>query len=408
MLKLGLPLSAAACGGDGGAGSVDENQPAEEHRVTLYSWWIAPSEADALEALIDVHHADYPTDVIYNAAIESGEAARDVLAAQLTSGEPPDLFQENAYDLPAFLADHPGGLTPLTELFTEEGLFDAIVPEVIENVTFDGEIYAMPVNIHRENALHYNKRIFAELDLEPPATLEELLAACDVIKAAGIAPFATLHAGWVQRILFNALASASMGAEAYRDFFSGSGALDEAAMRSAIALLDRVLSDYVNASASDPNLGWTDAADLVLDGRAAMFIHGDWAKGYYVQQRWQPGEGFGVIGMPGASELFLYGVDVFAMPLGGPQPEAAQRFLRTVASTAAQVAFNRLKGSSPVRLDTSIEDLDSEGRATLEDLRGASVRMLTRSKVVWDDALAAFAAERDHDALLAAYVDNPP
>jgi glucose/mannose transport system substrate-binding protein len=199
-----------------------------------------------------------------------------------------------------------------------------------------------------------------------------------------------------------------MGAQAFHDYFSGSAALDETAMRSAISLLDRVLSDYSNDSAADPALGWTDAADLVLDGQAAMIIHGDWAKGYYVQQGWHPGEGFGVLGMPGASELFLYGVDVFAMPAGGPQPEAAQRFVRTVATKEAQVAFNRLKGSSPMRLDTSIEDLDAVGRATLEDLKNASLRMLAPSNELWDEALEAFAASRDHDALLATFIDNPP
>src|SRR5690606_13698285 len=129
-----------------------------------------------------------------------------------------------------------------------------------------------------ENALHYNKRIFADLELEPPTTLDEFLDACETIRAAGIVPLATSHQGWIQRILFNALASASMGPEAYKAFFTGEAELDEPALREATALYDRVLTDYVNDSASNPNLGWTQAADLVLDGEAAMFIHGDWAK----------------------------------------------------------------------------------------------------------------------------------
>lgn len=403
-----LPLSLAACGSDGSQDPKVEDPGTVVHEVELFSWWIAPSEADALDALISLHNEDFPNDKIENAAAASGDQARDVLNAQLAAGNPPALFQENAYDLPELLATNPDSLVSLSELFAEEGLHDVIVPEVIEDVTLDGEIYGMPVNIHRENALHYNKRIFADLDLEPPTTLDEFLAACDTIKAAGIVPLATAHQGWIQRILFNSLASAALGPEAYNAYFSGESELDEAAMREAIALYERVLTDYVNESASDPNVGWTEAADLVLDGQAAMFIHGDWAKGYYVQQEWEPGEDFGVVGMPGAADLFLYGVDVFAMPKGGPEPEASQRFLRTVVSKAGQVAFNRLKGSSPIRLDTSIEDLDSEGQATLEDLRDANVRMLARSDPAWDEALFAFTSSHDHDALLAAYLDNPP
>jgi hypothetical protein len=41
-------------------------------------------------------------------------------------------------------------------------------------------------------------------------------------------------------------------------------------------------------------------------------------------------------------------------------------------------------------------------------LRSAEVRLLTRSNDAWDAALAEFAVSRDADALLAAYVDNPP
>jgi glucose/mannose transport system substrate-binding protein len=411
---LGLPLYLAGCGGDesqlpddtsgGGAG----NEPDEETPVTLFSWWVAPGEADALSALIALHNVDYPNEKVSNAAIASGELARDVLDEQLAAGTPPDLFQENAYDMASFLRDNPGSLTPLTDLFEELGLFDVVVPEVIEDVTIDGEVYSMPVNIHRENVLHYNKQLFEEQGLEPPTTLEGLLATCDAFKAAGITPLAMSNKGWVLRILFNALAAASMGAQAYNDYFSRKSELDEAAMRSAIELLGKFLDEYVNESASEEAFEWTDAADLVLNGEAAMFIHGDWAKGYLTQQGFEPGVRFDVVGMPGASELFLYGVDVFGLPAGAPHEEAAKHFLRTVASKEGQVAFNKVKGSSPIRLDTKIDNLDPAGRATLKDLQNAELRMLTRSNEAWDVALAEFAVNRDVDALINAYIDNPP
>jgi glucose/mannose transport system substrate-binding protein len=138
-----------------------------------------------------------------------------------------------------------------------------------------------------------------------------------------------------------------MGVDDFRDYYSGKSELDEPAMRAAIELLAKVLDEYVNASAAETEFDWTDAADLVLNGEAAMFIHGDWAKGYFTQQGWEPGEGFGVIGMPGTAELFLYGVDAFALPTGSPHPEAARHFLRTVASKAGQIEFNTIPSAGP-------------------------------------------------------------
>ena len=407
IFRLGapLPLYLAGCAEED-TGEADAGTTTQQ--VELFSWWIAQSEADALEALIAVHTAAYPHQKIFNAALESGAKAKTILAQRLANDQPPDIYQENAYNIGAFLEKNPDGLVTLTEFFEEEGLMDVVVPEVIENVTFNGEISAMPVNIHRENALLYNKKIFDEQGLEVPTTLEELLTVCATLKAAGITPLATAHAGWILRIMFNALASASMGPAAFRAYFWGESELDEEAMRTAFRLLDDILTNYVNESASSEGFGWTQAAELLLTREAAMFIHGDWAKGYLQGLGLEPGEGFGVVGMPGAPDFFLYGVDVLALVSGGPEPEASKDFLRTVGSKAGQTAFNRLKGSSPIRLDTDPEELDSVARTTLEDLRNAKLRMLTRSKAAWDDGLAAFAVDRDQDALLAVYIDNPP
>jgi glucose/mannose transport system substrate-binding protein len=396
----------AACNGS----ASDSTNQAQSGlaQVTLFSWWIAPSENDALEALIAVHAEKYPKERIYNAAIASGAKAKEALAANLAANTPPDLFQEAASDIAGFLKDNPNTLVSLSDFFSQEQLLDVIVPEVIADVTANGQIWAMPVNMHRENSLHYNKKIFADLDLAVPTTLAELLATCEQLKAAGITPLAMGYDGWVIRILFNSLAAASLGPAAFESYFTGKTPLDESGMSQAIALLDNVLTNYVNASASDPNFLWTDAADLLLNGQAAMFIHGDWAKGYLTQLGWKPGVGFDVVGVPGTAELFLYGVDTFALPIGGPQPEAAQHFLQTVASKEGQVAFNKLKGSSTVRLDISPDEFDPAGQATLADLRNAKLRMLTRSKSEWDAAFLAFATSRDKAALLSAFVTSPP
>jgi glucose/mannose transport system substrate-binding protein len=239
-----------------------------------------------------------------------------------------------------------------------------------------------------------------------PTNLEELLAACEAFKAAGIIPIATSHQGWILRILFNGILPASLGYDGFAAYFADMGELDETAMRQAIATFDQVLASYVNDSAADPNFGWTECADLLLNDQAAMLIHGDWAKGYLTSLGWTPGEGFGVTSAPGASDIFLYGVDTFALLAEGKQPEAAKSFLRTVASKEGQVAFNKLKGSSPMRLDVPAAEFDVVAQETLQSLKDARLRLLAPANALWDDALHAFAADRDADALLAVYRDN--
>ena len=407
ILCSGLLLAATGCGSDGDKAGDGANTGDEERTVEMFSWWISPGEAEALQALIDVHNEAHPLDGVINAAVESGSDARAILAERLDEGNPPDLFQQNAHDIPGFLDMRPEAIEPLDDLLAEHDLADVIDPAVLDAVTVDGKVYAMPVNVHRENALFYNKQIFEDHDLEPPTTIAEFLSVCETLDAEGVTPVATGYQGWILRIMFNSLAMGTMGADSFRDFMTG-GARDDEKLHEAIDLFSEVLTKYVNANASEEGFGWTQAAQEVADGNAAMFFHGDWAKGYYTQLGLTPGVDFGVVGAPGASDVFWYGVDTFSLPVGAPTPAAARDFLLTVASPAGQVAFNNLKGSTPVRMDIDTDDLDSEARATLADFENASVKMRVVGKNVWDDAMLTFAQEGDKDALFQVYVDSPP
>lgn len=406
-LLAALPAILTACGSDDPAAKDSTGTPTDV-KVELFSWWVGPGEAEALQAVIDLNKERFPKERIYNAAAETRTDAKQLLADRIAANDPPDLFQVNAHDLRAAVRDDPESLATLDDLFTDQGLMDSVVPEVIEDVTVDGHIYALPVNIHRENALFYNKEIFARYDLKPPTSLSEFFEVCDALKEKGVTPLATAYQGWIIRIMFNSLAMGSMGAEKFSDQWSGKQPLDEQALSDAIDLLDRVLSDYSNENAADADFGWTNAAQAVFDGEAAMFFHGDWAKGYFDQLGWTPDVDFGVVGAPGASDMFWYGVDTFTLPSGAKQEKAARDFLSTVASIDGQVAFNTIKGSSPMRLDVPAKLLDPMGRQVLLDLNDAKFRSLVHNRDAWDTALQEFAMSRDKSALLAAYHDNPP
>jgi glucose/mannose transport system substrate-binding protein len=406
-LTLGA-LSAIGCGdggsmttGTGGTGGTTETT------IELFSWWIAPGEAEALQSLIDLNKTNHPDERIFNAGAVSGMDARTTLMQRLAANNPPDLFQQNAHDLRAFLATNPGSLAPLDDFFTAQGLNGVVLPEILADVTVDGHIYSMPVNIHRENTLFYNKQIFAANNLQPPTTVSELMQACATLRAAGVTPIATAYQGWILRIMFNEIAMGSMGADAFHAYMTG-GPRDDAALMAAIDLFGDVMTNDINASAGNTDFGWTNAADEVAAGRAAMFLHGDWAKGYYEQLGWSPGVDFGVVGAPGAADMFWYGVDTFSLPVGAPHAAGAKDFLATTGSIAGQVGFSKLKGSSPIRTDVPLNQLDSEGRATLIDLMNARYRMLVVNYDAWDTAFVAFSQNHDKAALFQAYVDNPP
>lgn len=406
-LGLLLWLAAQGCGSDAGL-DAQRGVVAQPRLVELFSWWTAPGEAEALNSLISVHQRTHVEARMFNAAAASGTSARDVLTRRIANGDPPDLFQLNAHDVRHFLDKNPGKLQPLDAIFDTLGLRKAIYPEVIDNVTLDGHILSMPVNLHRENALFYNTKLFTLMGLQAPTTIAELLRVCQEIRAFGITPIATSHQGWILRIMFNSLAMGVMGAQRYHDVFTGAHPIERGELQQAIALLAEILDKYANVDAGEEGFGWTNAVQAVYTGDAAMLFHGDWAKGYFIQLGFKPGLDFGVVGAPGAADMFLYGVDVFAMPTKALNETGALDFLESVVSLEGQVAFNALKGSSPVRTDLDDEQLDPLARATVNDLRSAKIRMFLHTRPEWDDALGAFAKDRDQVKLLASFVEFPP
>src|SRR5262245_22371792 len=95
-------LLAAGCGGDEGGEGGEEEEQVGEVTIELFSWWSAPGEAEALQALIQEHRKAFPHERIYNAAEDTntgGVDAKMVLADRLAKNDPPDVFQQNAFEV---------------------------------------------------------------------------------------------------------------------------------------------------------------------------------------------------------------------------------------------------------------------------------------------------------------------
>jgi glucose/mannose transport system substrate-binding protein len=370
--------------GDGGASGADT--------VEITSWWSGPGEAEALSALLEVHEERNEGVNIFNSNESDGSASELTIEQRLEAGDPPDAFQENIHDIPAILAEFPDSLEPLDDLFEENGWNAVFLPEVLDAITIDGNIYAMPVGVHRENAVFMNEAIFTEHDLAAPTSIEELMTVCEALAAEDVTCLATGGQGWIVRIMFLDIVMGTMGGAAFQEFFAGEGDPDDPLFAEAVDHLQTILDNYINQDlwvtsdcvdmngdpidrCLDPSFGWQEASQALFDGEAAMFMHGDWAGGYVQQLGWEAGVDYSVVGAPGASDTFLFGVDTFALPADAANKEGALAFFETIGSLEGQAAFNNIKGSTPVRLDADPESLTPVGKKALEDLNAASVVM---------------------------------
>ncbi|HUW96599.1 MAG TPA: extracellular solute-binding protein, partial [Anaerolineae bacterium] len=121
--------------------------------VEIFSWWTAGGEAEGLDAMYDVFAAEYPDVEIINATVAGGAGmeAKAVLATRMQAGDAPDSFQVHAgHELidTWVVADK---MEAVTFIFEENGWLDVYPPGVIEVLSSGGDIWSVPVNIHRSN-----------------------------------------------------------------------------------------------------------------------------------------------------------------------------------------------------------------------------------------------------------------
>jgi len=365
-----LDVAAAQAGLEQAAESAGMEAPPEEALsgdLEIFSWWTAGGEADGLNAMYGVFSEKYPDVEIVNATVAGGAGsnAKAVLATRMQSGDPPDSFQVHAGHELIDSWVKADKMEPVTSIFENNDWLGSYPPGVIDILSYDGEIWSVPVNIHRSNVLWYNKQVFADNGLSAPATFDEFFAAADTLQAAGVTPLALGDNGiWTFIHLFETVLLGTMGAAKYRGLWDGSTDWAGTEVKQALENLAKMM-DYVNADHAA--LSWDQAAQLVADGDAATTIMGDWTEGYFLSIGLTPDVEFGWMPSPSTDGMFIMLSDSFGLPKGAPHPENAAAWLTVCGSKAGQDAFNPLKGSIPARTDGDRSLYDAYLQSAMDD-----------------------------------------
>jgi glucose/mannose transport system substrate-binding protein len=238
----------------------------------------------------------------------------------------------------------------LTSLFEEEGWMEAFPAQLIENLSYEGGIYSVPVNIHRSNVMWYVPANMEAWGIEVPATWADFLAVCPTLQEAGVTPLVVGEA-WTVNHLWESVALGVLGAEGWAGIWSGELDPAGAEMVEVWNTFGEILA-CSNIAEDAAGLSWQQATDKVIAGEAAFNIMGDWAAGYMsTTLGLTPGEGYGWAAAPDTGGTFMWLSDSFGLPTDGPNPEATIAWLKLLGSVEGQNAFNPLKGSIPARVD---------------------------------------------------------
>jgi glucose/mannose transport system substrate-binding protein len=341
--------------------------------LEVFSWWTAGGEADGLAEMFNIYKKNYPNVEIKNATVAGGAGtnAKAVLATRMQGGKPPDSFQVHAGQELISTWVKAGKMDPITSIWNEQG-WDAVMPKDLKTiVSANGEIWSVPVNVHRGNALWYNVKVLNDNGIKPPSTFDEFFGAMDKLKGKVQAPLALGSKGnWQISMLLENNIVATAGADSYRGLFNGKTQWSDAKVKQAVTTTKRMF-DYINSDHT--TIDWDEAAGRVSKGTSAFTIMGDWAKGYFTANNLKPNTDFGAAAAPGTKGTYMIVCDTFGLPKGAPNAEAAKTWIKVCGSQEGQAAFNPKKGSIPARTDVSKDIFDAIAQQFIDDFKKDSL-----------------------------------
>ena len=182
FLTLALMCGLVACGSgsggssDGGSDSKDEggsdgkvslNVIAAQYGQNTTSWW---------EGFVKDFTAEYP-DIDLKVEVESWNDISTVVNTLISNNDAPDILNIDVFA--SYQAD--GLLLPAKDYVSDE-VYNKLYPAFLEQSDVDGTVWAIP-DLASARALYYNADILEAANAKVPTTWDELIEACEAIKA---------------------------------------------------------------------------------------------------------------------------------------------------------------------------------------------------------------------------------
>ena len=331
-------------------------------------WWTSGGEAAAVAEFAKAFDAT-GNKWVDGAIAGSGDTARPIIISRIMGGNPMGATQLNpGTDADELIAA--GLMQDLTELSIKEDWANILRPaSQLESCTKDGKVYCVPVNLHSAQWMWVNRKVFESNGMAVPANWSELMAAAPALQEKGIQPL-SLAQGWPVGLLVNDLLVAIAGVDNFVKVYKGRDAAiatgpEFAAVFEAVALARQ----FAPADKMVPQ--WNEAVGLVIEGKAAANVMGDWAGGEFAVAGMVAGVDYDCLPGLGVTPVLNTGGDVFYFPKSSDPAvtEAQMVMASTLVTKEVQVAFNLKKGSLPMRADVDLSaanDCMKKGLAILD------------------------------------------
>lgn len=350
---------------------------AQDMSVEVYTNWVSGGESAALNAIASAFEAKGGNWIDFAVPGDSNAPA----VTRIVAGDPMGAGKFNTgTDLEELY--QAGLLSDIDAVATDQKWQERLPDFVWHAITRDGHVYAVPINAQSEVWLWYSKPVFAKVGIEEPKTYDELFAALDKIKAAGIIPIAVGGQDWQLGILFyKVLAGVAPDVYLQMQTDDYEAAINSDGFKKAAEVFGR-LRDYDDEGS--PGRQWNVAVNMVATGQAAMMVMGDWAKGEFSAAGQTADVDYGCMLGPDNDAIILSG-DAFIFPKHDAQRPGQLLLASVMLDEATQIAFNNVKGSMPSVLDADVSQMDACTQKAMAVLQDPAKRLPANSYILSAD-----------------------
>lgn len=309
-----------------------------------------------------IGHADFKTTILSMAA----------------AGNLPDIFSYWAGTRTQFIADS-GELQPIDDIWAKNNL-GAMVPKSIADgaTMYNGKRYLIPFGYHY-TGIFYNPELIAKLKPKVkwlPKNWKEFISLCQKLKRAGVTPIALGSKNrWPAQFWFDYLILRTAGPEYRARLMSGQASYTDPEVVQAMelwkAMVDKgFFTKFANADT------WTDAADKVADGEAAMTLMGTWITGYWNGKGRQPLSDYDFFEFPeiekGVPKASVGPLDGLLLSKEAPNAEAARKLITFMISDVdSQTTWAKAQGALSPNKSVSADIYTPVMKKALEVVNGS-------------------------------------
>jgi ABC-type glycerol-3-phosphate transport system substrate-binding protein len=296
------------------------------------------------QKIVDMFKAKYPNVNLEFNTVDHETFQNTSIRTYLASETPPDVLTWFAGNRMRAFSDK-GLAADISSVWKDNG-WEKSFPKGFQSLSKDskGKYVFVPTSYYWW-AMYYRKDIFQKLNIAEPKTWTEFLGTCKTLNGAGITPIA--NAGkdtWPQGGWFDFLDMRTNGPEFHKDLTDGKIPYTDQRVKNVFKNWKQLIDNKCLAD-NAASYTWQDAANLMIQGKAAMYLIGDFVRDQYPADRT-------------AKELDFFRFPIIdpKLPIGEEAPTDGYFMPAKAQNTASAKLFLSFLGSKEV-MEAGAKDL---------------------------------------------------